>query len=269
MAPFTSLLLAAAPHPDGSPRVRVGAGDVLQVDVWQEPAISGRFTVGATGAIDHPLLGSVPVAGKTPEEISQHLRAKLMDGFVLDPRLTVVVAEHKSFRVSVVGGVKEPGIHFLSDRLDLFSVVMSAGGFASAPGTVTVLRARDGEVVSADLARYLRGDASQNPDLAPDDLVFVPGGAENGSTDPRSGVTVVGEVKTPGVYATGAGETVLSLVLKAGGTTDFAAKNGTRLYRDGGKAIEIRLADVLDKGQRKKDVTLQPGDLVVVPSRLF
>ncbi len=252
---------------------RVGAGDVLQIDVWQEPGISGKFTVGNGGAIDHPLLGSFAVKGKTADEISAALRDALGNGFLKNPRLTVRVVEFKSFRVTVVGGVKQPGVLYLEDRGDAFSAVLKAGGFDGTPGAITVLRMRAGreqpEVLTADLSEFLRsGDVSQNPKLEPGDLVFVPGGS-TAAASPKTGVTVVGEVKTPGVYDVGSGETVLSAVLKAGGPTEFASRNSTRVYRGTGKAMDVRLADVIDKGERKKDVSLEPGDLVVVPGRLF
>lgn len=252
---------------------RVGAGDVLQIDVWQEPEISGKFTVGNGGAIDHPLLGPFKVSGRTAEEISADLRTALGNGYLKNPRLAVQIVEFKSFRVSVVGGVKQPGVLFLKDRGDLFSALLQAGGFDKEPGPVTVLRMRAGrdqpDVISADPAEFLRsGDALHNPPLEPNDLVFVPGGT-TAAASPKTGITVVGEVKTPGVYQVGKGETVLSAVLKAGGPTEFASRNSTRVYRGTAKAMEIRLADVIDKGERKKDVSLEPGDLVVVPGRLF
>src|SRR5439155_17297145 len=113
----------------GSPEFRVGAGDVLQVDVWQEPKISGRFEVGSVGAIEHPLLGPVKVSGKTAGEIANSLKAALAGGYLKDPRVAVRVVEFRSFRVSVVGGVRSPGIYFLKGPSDLISLILLTGGF--------------------------------------------------------------------------------------------------------------------------------------------
>lgn len=259
------------PAPATASGFRIGPGDVLQVDVWQEPAISGRFTVGANGGIEHPLLGAFSVKGKTADEAAAALRTALADGYLREPRLTVAIAEHKSFQVSIVGGVRQPGVHQLHERSDLFSLVLLAGGFQSGlPGNATVLRARadraQPDVIAADLAAFVRsGDPAHNPALQPGDLVFVDG-SESVVVTPKTGVTVVGEVKTPGVYEAGS---LLGVILRAGGPTDFASRNGTRIYRENAAPVDVRLSDLLDRGDRKQDVVLEPGDLVVVPSRLF
>ena len=52
---------------------RVGIGDVISVKAFQEEEISGDFPVESSGAITFPLLGSVPVAGMTPAEVSSTL----------------------------------------------------------------------------------------------------------------------------------------------------------------------------------------------------
>lgn len=261
---------------DVAPDFRVGPGDVLAVDVWQEPSISGKFTIAADGIINHPLLGRVAVAGKTSEQIGQDLQAALRDGYVKNARVSIKVDEFRSFRVSVVGAVKQPGVLFLRGRADLFSVLLLAGGAdAGVPGDVTVVRAQSGGaapgILSANLAEYLRsGDTRQNLALEPGDLVFVRGATAGASIDPARAVTVVGEVKSPGVFELSGNDTVLSIVLRAGGPTEYAARNGTRVYRAGGaRPVDVKLADILDHGERKKDLGLKAGDLVVVPARLF
>lgn len=259
---------------------QVGPGDMLQIEVWQEPAISGRFAIGRTGSVDYPLLGQFPAAGKTADEIATAMGAALRKGYVKNARVSVRVVDFHSFRVAVVGAVKQPGVFYLHGHSDLFSVILLAGGIdTQVPGIVSVVRGGEGagpdgtaKVLTADLGTYLRtGDRSQNLTLQPDDLVFVPGVGSGAPVDPKRAITVVGEVKSPGVFEPAGGDTVLSVVLRAGGTTEFAARNGTRVYRggDGAKAIDVKLADILEHGERKKDLALKPGDLVVVPARLF
>ncbi len=267
-----------------SPTYRIGAGDILRIDVWKETGISGRFPVSARGTIDHPLLGAFPIGDRTVDDAARALEAALGDGFLKNPKVTVEVAEFRSFHVSVVGGVRSPGVYYLRGTYDLLSLVLMAGGFESRlPGMATILRREapaagsgpGGEaaprVISADLTHYLTtGDRAQNVELEPGDLVFIPGG-QAGTVTPKTGVTILGEVKSPGVFEVGSEETVMSAILKAGGTTEFASRNNTRLYRSGesSKPVEIRLADILDRGDRRKDVALKPGDLIVVPGRLF
>ncbi|WP_070988386.1 XrtA/PEP-CTERM system exopolysaccharide export protein [Halofilum ochraceum] len=85
-------------------------------------------------------------------------------------------------------------------------------------------------------------------------------------------VRVTGAVETPLSMAFRPGMTVLDLVLEAGGMTEFASPNRSRLYRSDGKerrTYPVRLDDILADGDLTTNYTLRPGDIVAVPERLF
>jgi polysaccharide export outer membrane protein len=85
-------------------------------------------------------------------------------------------------------------------------------------------------------------------------------------------VRVTGAVETPLSTQHRPGMTVLDLVLEAGGTTEFAAPNRSRLYRTDGKerrTYPVRLDDILADGDLDTNYRLRPGDIVSVPERLF
>jgi polysaccharide export outer membrane protein len=85
-------------------------------------------------------------------------------------------------------------------------------------------------------------------------------------------VRVTGAVEEPLSMAFRPGMTVLDLVLEAGGTTEFAAPNRSRLYRTNGqenRTYPVRLDDILADGDLSTNYTLRPGDIVAVPERLF
>lgn len=87
-----------------------------------------------------------------------------------------------------------------------------------------------------------------------------------------SRVRVTGAVQTPVSLPHRQGMTVLDLVLEAGGVTEFAAANSTRLYRrvDGETSVmRIRLADILEEGNLETNAAVLPGDVISVPERLF
>jgi polysaccharide export outer membrane protein len=87
-----------------------------------------------------------------------------------------------------------------------------------------------------------------------------------------SQVKVVGQVKTPQSVAYHEGQTVLDVVLAVGGLTEFAAGNRAKIERvSGGKQTEIkvRLGDLVNKGDMKQNIPLQPGDVLVVPESRF
>ena len=68
------------------------------------------------------------------------------------------------------------------------------------------------------------------------------------------------------------GMTVLDAVLEAGSVTVYADSNDTKLYRrtaTGSRTYDIRLKDIMHKGDMTTNVPLLPGDVITVPERLF
>ena len=128
----------------------VNVGDLLQVTVYGEAQLSGRFRVDAQGAINYPLLGAVVVADLTTEEISQRLRAPASG----PP--TVEVVEYTS--VFVVGEVEKPGAYQFRPGMIAFELVALAGGIRrGTPGTdnsVTALIAAEQELADLRMTRF-------------------------------------------------------------------------------------------------------------------
>jgi polysaccharide export outer membrane protein len=90
-----------------------------------------------------------------------------------------------------------------------------------------------------------------------------------GSSDYRNRVRVTGAVNSPLSQPYRPGMTVLDMVLEAGGTNEFASMSRTVLYRASGDRIEIRLDRILRRGDMSTNYTLQPGDVITVPERVF
>lgn len=87
-----------------------------------------------------------------------------------------------------------------------------------------------------------------------------------------SRVRVTGAVETPLSIPYRQGMTVLDAILEAGGVNEFASVNSTKLYRKNeGKTVvyDIRLGNILNKGELSTNYYLKPGDIVTVPERLF
>lgn len=85
-----------------------------------------------------------------------------------------------------------------------------------------------------------------------------------------SRVRVTGAVRTPISIPYRQGMTVLDAVLQAGGVSEFAAANRTRLYRrEGGdtQALNVRLGAILGNGDLETNLEVRPGDVITVPER--
>lgn len=87
-------------------------------------------------------------------------------------------------------------------------------------------------------------------------------------------VTVLGAVNKPGKYAmnTEKGTTVLEAIALAGGFTNVANVNGTRVVRtldDEEQSLPIRVTDITKKGMKEKDIQIRAGDIIFVPESFF
>jgi len=87
-----------------------------------------------------------------------------------------------------------------------------------------------------------------------------------------SRIRVTGAVETPLSIPYRQGMTVLDAILEAGGVNEFASANSTKLYRkQKGETVvfDVKLGNILNKGELSTNYYLKPGDIVTVPERLF
>lgn len=88
-----------------------------------------------------------------------------------------------------------------------------------------------------------------------------------------SRVRVTGAVRTPVSVPYRPGMTVLDAVLAAGGVTEFASADNTKLFRRNKsetlETLPIKLDRLMKKGDLENNLALQPGDIVTVPERAF
>ena len=79
-------------------------------------------------------------------------------------------------------------------------------------------------------------------------------------------VNVMGEVAAPGTYFLSSLSTVYHALYRAGGFSDLGSVRNIELIRDGKKKADIDIYDFIIKGQSSEDVTLQEGDIILVPT---
>jgi len=106
---------------------RLGRNDKVKVTVYNEPTLSGDFSVNADGALAFPLIGNVPAEGKSPVELKQALEKALADGFVRQPSVSVEVLTFRPFYI--YGEVNTPGQYPYSPGLTVLNAVALAKGF--------------------------------------------------------------------------------------------------------------------------------------------
>jgi polysaccharide biosynthesis/export protein len=128
----------------GGGPVTISAGDLIEVRVFGQEAMSTKGEVRSDGTLALPLLGQVAVAGRRPEEIASSLKERLKP-FIVSPEVTVVIQESRVL-VSMVGEVKGVGVVQLRPPATVLQALAMAGGlsdFADRSG-IYVLRTVSG-----------------------------------------------------------------------------------------------------------------------------
>jgi polysaccharide export outer membrane protein len=140
-APPTSA--PGAPAPLSSEYV-IGPGDVLQISVWKNEALSRVAPVRPDGKISIPLLHDIQAAGLTAMQLRDKI-ARALAEFLPNPEISVGVIEVHSLRVSVLGEVLKPGVLELRGRTTILEAIAMAGGFRdfASPSKITVIRVDD------------------------------------------------------------------------------------------------------------------------------
>lgn len=168
----------ATPPPAPNAASTLGVGDVVEVRIYREKDLDGSYRVGADGFIDFPLIGRVQLAQKHPKEVEQEIRARLADGFLVDPHVAVFVRERNSQKVHVLGEVNKPGTFPFEDGMSIVQAITNAGGFRDTAwkNRVTVTRTTtEGKTSTFQVpVGDIGSGKANNFVLSPGDIVSVP-----------------------------------------------------------------------------------------------
>jgi polysaccharide export outer membrane protein len=221
----------------------LGAGDVLLVEAFDEEEISGRFTVEPTGAITFPLLGQVPVAGKTTAEVVALLERLLERDFYVDVQLKAEVSVFASQPVTLLGEIQSPGTYYLEGRTSLTELLAQAGGLKPTAGAVLELRrtAIQGDQgppppMTFSTARLMSGEVGREILVQAGDVIFV---------SPKKLFFMTGEVSRPGQYEISEGLTLMQAISQAGGVGKFASQSIEIHRMEGGERTIREFDDVV------------------------
>ena len=106
---------------------QVRPGDVLQINVFQLQDFTREAPVDAAGTIALPLIGAVPVAGKTVRQIEEEIAQRLKAKYLQNPQVLVSVKDAVGLRVAVQGAVKSPGVFPLHGDTTLTNIIAQSG----------------------------------------------------------------------------------------------------------------------------------------------
>ncbi len=252
------------------PAQRIGANDLVAVSVYDAPELTRTVRVGADGLMRLPMLKRhIKAEGLMPGELETIIASALVaEQLIVDPFVTVTIAEYNSRPISVAGAVKQPLTFQASGPVTLLEAITKAGGLAPEAGSeILVSRAQsgpDGSVTALVQRILVKGlidaaDPALNISLIGGEEIRVP---EAGR------VYVIGNVKKPGAFAVqdGVESTVLKMLALSEGLMPFASKDAY-IYRreaNGSKnEIQIPLSKIMER--KAPDASLLANDILYVP----
>jgi protein involved in polysaccharide export with SLBB domain len=183
---------------------------------------------------------------------------------ILDELRTESTAQQPEQVVSVAGRVNVPGQYPLEPGMTVADLVRAGGGLADAAyaGKAELTRyvvvdggTRRTELMSIDLAAALRGNPTGNVKLQPYDVLSV---KEVSQWTNQESVILTGEVRFPGSYTIKPGETLKSVIERAGGLTQYAFPQGAVFTR-----LELRQREQQQMDQLAQRMKVELGVLAL------
>jgi polysaccharide export outer membrane protein len=252
------------------PAQPIGPNDLIAVTVYDAPELTRTVRVGADGLIRLPMLDQfIKAQGLMPRQLEAAIAKALKDEqIIVNPFVTVNVAEYNSRPISVAGAVKSPLVFQATFPVTLLDAITRAGGLAPEAGPeILVTRPHTG-ADGAGPGLTQRILVKGLIDAADPALNITLNGGEEVRVPDSGKVYVIGNVKTPGAYPLGDGteSTVLKMLALSQGLTDFASKEAYIYRREAkGAKSEIPIPLKLIMQRKAPDVPLMANDILYVP----
>jgi polysaccharide export outer membrane protein len=168
----------ASQVPVNDAEYKIGAQDMLRIDVWKEDQLSRVVPVRPDGKVTLPLLNDVQAVGLTPMQLAGVLSEGLKK-YINNPQVTVTITEINSRRIYVTGEVARAGAFPLLPNMTVLQALTSAGGFTQFAKirNIYVLRTEGGKQVKHpfNYKDVINGKKPEdNIQLQAGDVVVVP-----------------------------------------------------------------------------------------------
>ncbi|MDM8553594.1 polysaccharide biosynthesis/export family protein [Desulfococcaceae bacterium HSG7] len=264
---------------------RIGPQDILSLSVYAGGEVQHqvKLHVSTDGFVKVPLLGSIKAVSLTVSQLEDKITVPLAAEYLVNPQVTIVVEGYHSLKYFISGALNSPGLYEMTSQATLMELIAKAGGTTPERSNVAyILRSSADEVskgkdikhllskkdpIKVDLTLLLdKGDMTKNITLQTGDVIYIP--LQDTIDVAVNNVYLEGEVEKWGVYKYTPGLTALNLCIMAGGFTDFAAPNRTKIFRKRKETGEIIIIKIdLDDVRTGKtpDIELKPGDRISVP----
>jgi polysaccharide export outer membrane protein len=248
---------------------QLGSGDTINLYVAGHPELSRAYVIGPDGLITIDVAGSVKVSNLTRDEAAKAVHDALAS-YYTEPAVTVGVEKYGSNTVMIFGNVQHPGILPYEGTTPTLLDAIARGGLMvnpvskdGLPDRCIIYRGSDTVVPVALRQLLLSNSPLSDIRLRRGDKIYVP-------IDRQQFVSVLGKVTKAGPVALTPDLDLKMALTEAGGLTDEAGPNPTIhvVQTASNRELTIPYKQLMRPGGGK-EVTLQPGDVVLVPESGF
>lgn len=227
----------------------IGNGDLLSISVFDVPELTREVRVSQSGTISIPLVPTrLHISGMTEIQAEQMIADVLQaNGLVSHPEVGVMVKEHKSRPITIVGAVQHPMVYEADSSVTLLEALAQAGGISNDAGdTIIVTRVRAASFVMIPNPEPIRAPGAALPSMDTTQAETTPGEKDATSiANPPTFPSASEIAKSP--------------------STPAQPNNTTESSTPAGNIITINLNDLLETGDTRNNIPLQAGDVVTVP----
>jgi protein involved in polysaccharide export with SLBB domain len=144
------LIAIPLPAPAQDPaNYRISPNDVLDFKVFQEPDLDAQVRIAADGTAIFPLIGSVNLGAKTVSEATGIIRQRYLNGYLVNPQVSLIIQAYARRTFTVLGQVQRPGAYEIvgDQSIGLLEAIGMAGGYTriADPGKITIRRTENGQ----------------------------------------------------------------------------------------------------------------------------
>lgn len=230
---------------------RLGPGDAIGVQVFQNPDLTVEARVSESGVISYPLVGSVQLGGLSIAEAEKRISDALRNGgYVRSPQVNITLRQVRGNQVAVLGQVNRPGRFPLETfNTKVSDMLAAAGGVTPTGDDVLILTGtRQGKPFRRviDIPGLF---LNQTPDA---DVVVVGGDTLYVNKAPM--FYIYGEAQRPGPYRIERGMTVMQALAQGGGPTARGSQNRLKLHRRSTDGTVVETVPQLSDLVRPEDV---------------
>lgn len=253
------------------PAQKIGPNDLIAVSVYDAPELTRTVRVGADGLIRLPMLKrQIKAEGLMPAELETAIaNAVQSEQLIVDPFVTVTVAEYDSHPISVAGAVKQPLTFQAAGPVTLLEAITRAGGLSPEAGSEILVSHPKAGAGGAASELVQRIPVKGLIDAADPALNLSLNGGEEVRVPEVGKFFVLGNVHRPGVFLMqkGTDNSVLEALAAAEGLMPLASKEAYIYRREGAggskNEIPIPLKQIMQR--KAPDVPLMADDILYVP----